>query len=130
MSGASVTFNRSIAELANDLKVVKPTVMVSVPRVFEQVHTQIMASLSSMNPVKRALFKATVRAGWSKFRYGQGIAAWHPRLLLAGALDHLVAKGVRDRLGGNLDYVIVGGAPMGQEVAKTFIALGIPLLHG
>lgn len=130
MAGAKVTFNRSIAELASDLKAVQPTVMVAVPRVFEQVHNQIYASLGSMGAVKRALFKATIRAGWSKFRYQQGLAGWRPRLLLAGVLDNLVAKGVRERLGGKLDYVIVGGAPLSQDVAKTFIALGIPLLQG
>lgn len=130
MSGAKVTFNRSIADLANDLKHVKPSVLVSVPRVFEQVHNQIYASLGTMSPLKRALFKATVRAGWSKFRYTQGIAGWHPRVSLASSLDKLVAKGIRERLGGNLDYVIVGGAPLSEEVAKTFISLGVTLLQG
>jgi long-chain acyl-CoA synthetase len=130
LAGSSVTFNRSIAELSNDLKTIKPSVMVAVPRIFERVHNQIYSSLRGMNPFKRALFKATIRAGWSRFRHAQGISPWHPRILLAGILDKLVARGVRERLGGNLKYVIVGGAPLSEDIAKTFIALGIPLLQG
>ena len=130
LSGSSVTFSRSIAELAKDLKEVRPTVMVSVPRVFEGVHKQIYASLATMTPVKRVLFNAAIRVGWAKFEYQQGIARWHPRLLFSGLLDHLVSKGVRQRLGGKLECVIVGGAPLNSEVSKTFISLGIPLLQG
>jgi long-chain acyl-CoA synthetase len=130
LAGSSVTFNRSIAELANDLKAVKPSVMVAVPRIFERVHNQIYASLRGMSPIKRALFKAAIRAGWSRFRHVQGVSPWHPRILLAATLDKLVAKAVRERLGGNLKYVIVGGAPLSEDIAKTFISLGIPLLQG
>ena len=45
-------------------------------------------------------------------------------------LDTLVAKSIRNNLGGCLEYVIVGGAPLSSEVAKTFISLGVPLLQG
>ena len=130
MSGSSVTFNRSIPELSDDLKEVKPTVMVSVPRIFERIHNQIYGSLKTMTPIKRQLFHRTIKTGWHQFQYQQGLAAWHPRLLLAGLLDILVGKTVRARFGGQLKYVVVGGAPLVPEVAKTFLAVRIPLLQG
>jgi long-chain acyl-CoA synthetase len=130
LCSASVTFNRSIPELSADLVVVKPTVIISVPRIFERVHNQIYNGLSELNSFKQYLFKRAIKTGWHRFQYQQGIAAWHPRLLLSNILDNLVAKPVRDRLGGSLDFVIVGGAPLSLDVAKTFIALGVPLLQG
>ena len=130
MSGSSVTFNRSIPELSDDLKEVKPTVMVSVPRIFERIHNQIYGSLKTMTPIKRQLFHRTIKTGWHQFQYQQGLATWHPRLLLAGLLDILVGKTVRARFGGQLKYVVVGGAPLVPEVAKTFLAVRIPLLQG
>jgi len=130
MSASSVTFNRSIPELADDLKQVRPTVLISVPRIFERVHNKIYADLAGQSVIKRWIFNSAIRTGWRKFQVQQGLAGWHPRLLLAQVFDNLVGKKVRDKLGGALDFVIVGGAPLTEEVAKTFISLGIPLLQG
>jgi len=130
MSGSWVTFNRSIPDLSNDLAIVKPTVMISVPRIFERVHNQIYASLGDMTAFRRALFHGAVDVGWHAFAYQQGLLGWHPKLLVSGLFDHFVAKPVRERLGGKLGFVIVGGAPLSFDVAKTFISLGVPLLQG
>jgi long-chain acyl-CoA synthetase len=62
--------------------------------------------------------------------YDQGVAGWHPRLLFAGLFDSLVAKSIRDKLGGQLEFVVVGGAPLSEAVARTFLSLGVPLLQG
>lgn len=130
MSGSAVTYNRSISQLSDDLRLVKPTVMISVPRIFERVHNKIYASLIDASALKKRLFKAAIKTGWHAFEYRQGLAAWHPRLLFASVLDRVVGKPVRDRLGGKLNFVVVGGAPLSIEVAKTFISLGVPLLQG
>lgn len=130
LSAARVVFNRSIPQLSDDLVAIKPTVLISVPRIFERIHNQIYAQLESAGALKRGLFKRAIKTGWHRFQYQQGIARWHPRLLAANLLDHYVAKPVRERVGGELNYVIVGGAPLSIEVAQTFIALGIPLLQG
>lgn len=130
LCSASVTFNRSISELSADLIEVKPTVLVSVPRIFERLHNQIHNGISELSSLKQHLFRRAIKTGWHRFEYQQGISAWGPRLLLANILDKFVAQAIRERLGGNLDFVIVGGAPLSSEVAKTFIALGVPLLQG
>lgn len=130
ISGSSVTFNRSIPELAKDLKEVKPTVLLSVPRIFERIHNQIYSSLKKMTPLKKLLFRRAIKTGWHQFQYQQGLIGWHPRLLLAGLLDKLVGETVRARFGGELRFAILGGAPLMPEVAKTFIAMRIPLLQG
>ncbi|MBX2846863.1 MAG: AMP-dependent synthetase/ligase [Acidiferrobacterales bacterium] len=130
LMGAKVSFNRSIPELAEDLKTLQPSVLISVPRIFERVHNQIYSKVATENKIKQTLFRLAIDTGWHRFKNQQGRAAWHPKLLLAKLLDHLVAKPIRENLGGNLDFVIVGGAALSEEVAKTFIALGVPLLQG
>lgn len=130
LMGAQVSFNRSIPELSEDLKVVQPSVLISVPRIFERVHNKIYAKVSKQSTIKQRLFKLTIDVGWYRFERQQGICRWHPKLLLSVLLDALVAKPIRNNLGGRLDYVIVGGAALSTEVAKTFISLGVPLLQG
>ncbi len=130
MSGASVFYNRSIKQLSEDLMHTQPTVIISVPRIFERVHNQIHSGLAEQSALKQWLFKTASNIGWRRFQVQQGLQSWHPSLVFAGLFDALVGKAVRAKLGGNLDYVIVGGAPLTQEVAKTFIALGLPLLQG
>jgi len=104
MMGASVTYNRSIPELSDDLKQIQPTVMISVPRIFERVYNQIYTSLKKESSFKQRLFKFAIDIGWTKFEYHQGLKAWHPKLLLAPVFDRLVASTVRAKLGGKLDY--------------------------
>ena len=130
LSGSTVAFNRSIPKLVEDLTVIKPTVMISVPRIFERVHNQVITSLAKAPRFKRLLFKAAVNVGWRNFQYQQGLSSWHPKLIFSSLLNRLVAPAVLDKLGGRLKYVIVGGAAMNEEVAKMFIALGLPLLQG
>lgn len=130
MAGACTSFNRSIPQLAEDMRIVQPTVLVTVPRIFERLHTQIYQDLSAASALQRWAFTQTIETGWLNFLYQQGRAKWRFRLLARPILDRLVARRVRDKLGGCLEAVIVGGAPLTLEVAKTFISLGIPLLQG
>lgn len=130
MCGAKVVFNRSIPQLADDLLYAKPTVLISVPRIFERVHNKIHIGLNGQSKLKQFLFHQTVEIGWRRFQYQQKLAGWHPSLLFWPILNNLVASKVRSRLGGNLSFAIVGGAPLSPAVSKTFIALGIILLQG
>lgn len=130
ISGSMVAFNRSIDRLTDDLLEVKPTVLVSVPRIFERLHNQIYSGLDEQSRVRQWLFKAALNIGWHRFEYQQGRRSWHPKLVFAGIFDHLVASKVGAKLGGALNFVVVGGAPLSKDVAKTFISLGIPLLQG
>jgi len=130
ISGSSVTFNRSIKQLNDDFQLVKPTVLISVPRIFERVHNQIYSTLVEAGGFQKLLFNNAVGIGWHRFQYQQGLVKWSPKFLFSAAFDLLVAKKVKQQLGGALRFVIVGGAPLTEDVAKTFISLGIPLLQG
>ncbi|MGV6826207.1 MAG: AMP-dependent synthetase/ligase [bacterium] len=128
--GAKTVYNRSIPELAEDLVEMKPTLLVSVPRIFERIYGKIMSSLDEASPVKKALFLRAVKTGWNKFEHDQGRRQWSFDLLFHSVLDSLVGKKVREKLGGRLNFTVCGGAPLSPEVAQLFIGLGIPILQG
>ncbi len=130
MAGAQVAFARSIPQLADDLVQLAPTVMIAVPRIFERVYGRLQAQLKGRSPLARGLFHLAVATGWRRFERRQGRAGWHPQLLLWPLLDRLVARKVRDRLGGRLRVAVSGGAALSPSVARLFIGLGIELVQG
>lgn len=130
MAGASVAHVRSLEKLAEDLPQVRPTVIVSVPRVFERVHQKITSRLAEAPRWKRRLFELAVSVGWRRFEFTQGRSGWTPALLLWPLLDRLVARPVRAALGGRVRLAISGGAPLNPQLARDFIALGVNIAQG
>jgi len=128
--GAEVAYARSIAQLAQDLQTIRPTVLISVPRIYERVHARILDSLEKKGAAARALFRLAVWVGWRRFERSQGRAAWTPEQLLWPLLHKLVAGNVTEKLGGNLKLAISGGAALCPQIARVFIGLGVPLIQG
>ncbi len=123
MCGATVAYARSVQELGEDLLSQKPTILISVPRIYERVYNKILTGLEEKPPFAQKLFHATVEAGWRRFQGGSGGLAWP-------LLKRLVANKVMAKLGGRLRLAICGGAPLSPKVAKTFIGLGLNLVQG
>ncbi len=130
MTGSKVSYARSVAQLAEDLKVVAPSVIIAVPRIFERVYARMREQLEKQGGLAPMLFRATVEVGWKRFLRQQGRGGWTPDQLLWPLLDRLVASRLRQRLGGRLRAAVSGGAPLSEEVAKVFLAMGVPLLQG
>ncbi|MDZ4260813.1 MAG: AMP-binding protein, partial [Pseudomonadota bacterium] len=107
---------------------IKPTVLISVPRIYERTYAKIHAQLQS--PVKRKLFEWAVASGWARFQMSQGRGQWQPIMLLQPLLEKLVAGKIMAKLGGRVRIAICGGAPMPEHVGKTFLGLGLNLLQG
>jgi len=130
MAGMTVAYARSIPLLSDDLKIIRPTLLVSVPRIYERIYNAIHAKLEEVSPLQHKLFTLTVDVGWHRFEYRQGRIGWSPKLLLWPLLKPLVADKVLDRLGGKLRLSISGGAALPPKIARMFLALGLPLLQG
>ena len=130
MAGAQVTYARSVAQLGEDLKRVRPTVLIAVPRVFERVYLRLKGQMNKRPALMRWLFRTAVNVGWRRFQRRQGCAGWSPSLLLWPLLERLVAAKVGAALGGRLRVTVSGGAPLSLDVARQFIGLGIPLQQG
>lgn len=130
LTGAEVAYARSIAQLAQDLQDIRPTVLISVPRIYERVYRRIQDNLEKKGVLARLLFRLAVKVGWRRFELEQGRARWHPELLLWPLLDKLVAGNVTEKLGGRLRLAISGGAALSPEIAHVFIGLGVPIYQG
>jgi long-chain acyl-CoA synthetase len=129
-AGAAVAYSRSIPHLGDDLLAIQPTIMISVPRIFERVYGKIMNKLATGSSFSRLLFNKAVETGWAHFLYRQGRAPWQPVFLIRPLLDLLVARKVRAKLGGRMRFTVCGGAALTPDVAKLFIGLGIPVTQG
>ncbi len=130
MSGAEIAYARSIDLLAADLQLIKPTVIVTVPRIFERVHQKIMAQLEKKPFLAQKLFKLTVNIGWKRFLFYQHKHPWFPGLLLWPLLNKIIAQKVMNKLGGNLRLAISGGAALANDIAQFFIGLGLTITQG
>ncbi|BBJ22276.1 AMP-dependent synthetase/ligase [Candidatus Nitrotoga sp. AM1P] len=130
MAGVTVAYARSVQLLSEDLQIIRPTILVSVPRIFERVYGAISAKLEEVSPLRRKLFALAVNIGWHRFEHEQGRAGWNLSLLLWPLLNHLVASKVMARLGGRLRLTLCGGAALQPEISRVFIALGLPILQG
>jgi long-chain acyl-CoA synthetase len=131
MGGATVAYARSVDDLPEDLQAIRPTVLLSVPRIYERVYGTVR-SRAAGNPLRRRLVDLARRLGWARFEAAQGRAP-APALgarLLWPLFDRLVAKPVRDALGGRLRVAVSGGAPLPAEVTRFLVAMGVPLTEG
>ena len=130
MAGACVAYARSIPQLGEDLVAIRPTIMISVPRIYERVYASIKTRLAEGPAFRRKLFEFAVEVGWARFEHQQGRGPWKPSFLLWPILDRLVAGKVMARLGGRLRAAVSGGAALAPNIAKLFVGLGLPILQG
>ena len=129
--GYTIAFLPDPLQAAAALPAVKPTVFPSVPRVYEKVHTAVVAKFDEETGVKRKLVDWALRVGHRHselVRAGKpippGLAAQHR------VADRLVYSKVKARLGGRLRTAISGGAPLALEIAEFFHAIDILLVEG
>ena len=130
VAGATTAYSRSIANLGEDLQIIKPTILVSVPRIFERVFAKIQDKLAADSAIAQKLFKLSVETGWQVFENMQGRQPWNANMLLWPLLKKVVAGKIQQKLGGRLRIAVSGGAPLSSEIAKVFIGLGVPILQG
>ena len=138
-AGSCVAYARSVAQLAEDLKTIRPTVLVSVPRIYERIHAKLIEKLSP-TPWKMQLYEAAQSKGWARFSAAQRLPAPTPDASSQAAgwmaalpwpvLQALVAKPLLAQFGGRVRVAVSGGAPLSPTIAKCFLGLGLPLIQG
>jgi long-chain acyl-CoA synthetase len=130
--GATVAYSRSVAHLVEDMRNVRPTILISVPRIYERAYLAIHERLAKGRALARRLSGLAERIGWSRFEQAQGIGPGPSPIerLIWPALDWLVARRVRAAFGGRLRIAVAGGAPMPFNVAHLFLAMGVEVLQG
>jgi long-chain acyl-CoA synthetase len=129
--GYTTAFLPEPLEVARALPQVRPTILPSVPRIYEKVHTAVTSTFAEATGARRRLIDWSLDVGRRASRLRQqgepvprGLAT---RVAIA---DRLVFSKVKERLGGRLRIPISGGAPLAKEVAEFFDAMGIRIREG
>jgi len=127
--GGQFWISRGADHLAEELAEVQPTVMASVPRMYEKMYAAVMARVREASGTRRAMFRWALGVGMRRFHAG---SAAGPLLKAQHRLaDRLVLHPLRTRLtGGRLRFFISGGAALSREVEEFFWAIGVPILNG
>lgn len=133
-TGCTIAYNRSVLLLADDLKTIRPTVIISVPRVYERIFARVQDKLKKSRPAARYLFDWAIEIGWRDFCRRNHLPVEHTgRAWLDGLMRPLVRKvssTLLDQFGGRLRIAISGGAALSSKVARTFCGLGLPIIQG
>ena len=147
------TYYTSLRAIGEDLRVVKPTVMASAPRLWESLYQKILANVKSANPIRRALFHAAYASTRNvkraqRFFLGQELdlkgrrlteslpmavahaLAWLLAIIPSRLLDRMVLSKLRAIVGGKFRGTISGGGALQPHVDEFFNFIGIPVLEG
>ena len=122
--GASVAFSQSLRTVDKNMREVRPTCMMAVPRFYEMLHDKIVGAADDLPEDKRGKYLHALGTGAQKWRASRRRAKarttpnlWE-RVQLA-IYDRVVYSKVRERFGGRLKAFIAGGAPMPPAVGAT-----------
>ena len=128
--GSTIGIAENLESIRSNLQVVKPTLLMSVPRIFEKFYDTILSQMESFGP-KRTLFHWAMEIGRQALVYRS--ARRKVPLGLASKFeiaDQLVFAKIRNLFGGRLRFAISGGAPLSTEVSEFFSMCGVLILEG
>ena len=130
--GATVAYAESIMTVQNNMVEVRPTIMPSVPRLYEAMESRIRDQLKKLPDLKRKAAEWALDVGWEYHRRriaGESIPATVS--IQYKLADKKVLSEIRSRLhGGRLRFFVSGGAPLPVETARFLISLGVHILEG
>jgi len=126
-AGGRISYAESVSAITRNLPEVRPTVLISVPRLFERIHNLIQKSVSEGSPTKRRIFEWAKRVGKRYAIDGKR----DPLTRIQHAVAHrLVFKKLHDRLGGNLRFAVSGGAALPAAIGEFFLSAGVTIIEG
>ncbi len=131
MGGGHIAFAEDVNKVVENIVEVKPTTMISVPRLFEKIYSRIYEGAHLLSPFKRQMFHRAIEVG-REYVYRKYVN--HQPTGLLGVkyriYDRLVFRKIRNRFGGNLKFFISGGAPLDKTINEFMWIIGIPVYEG
>lgn len=128
--GARITYAQSVDTVNRDLMSVHPTVMISVPRLFERVYNVIAKSVNEGSSLKRRIFDWSVASG-KQFVKAEANGGANPYIRWKKQMaDKLVFSKLHEKLGGRLRFAVSGGAALPAAVGEFFQAAGVTIVEG
>ena len=129
--GVTIAYAEDIKTVADNIREVRPTVLISVPRLYEKIYAKIMAGVESGSFIKKAIFNWASKVGAKALTYFNEDQPLPGLLAHKWAIaDKLVFSKVKVATGGRLKYLVSGGAPLAREIAEFFLGMGLKMLEG
>ena len=130
-AGVIINYAESFDTVAANLQEVKPTVVLSVPRLYEKVYARVLENALSGSAIKRTIFFWAKRAGeqWATLALA-GLPIPGGLALKKKVADRLVFSKLRARTGGRIRFFVSGAAPLSADIAKFFYSAGLPVIEG
>ena len=129
--GVTIAYAESIDTVPANLAEIRPTIVISVPRLYEKMYNRILERVATGPWLKKQLFFLALKAGKAEVAcQQQGTHASVGLKLAMAFFSKLVFSKLRDHLGGQLRLFVSGGAPLVEEIAEFFLAAGIPIYEG
>ena len=129
--GATIAYAENVDAVPQNLLEVRPTVLISVPRLYEKMNARVQATVAQAPPLRQRLFAWAKRVGRDRVRRaqaGERIPLW---LTVEHRIaDRLVFHKLRQRLGGRIRLMVSGGAPLSRSISEFFFATGMPIHEG
>ncbi|WP_311195702.1 AMP-dependent synthetase/ligase [Aestuariispira ectoiniformans] len=126
--GAQIYYAESIDKLINNIAEVRPTIMVSVPRLYETIRGRVLKGAEQADGLKAKMLYKAVELGAKAYQDPKSLT--FTERLLNRLLDKLVRRKVQERFGGRLKAFVSGGGPLNYDVGLFFLALGLRVLQG
>jgi long-chain acyl-CoA synthetase len=129
--GCSIAYAQSMDTVPIDMQTVRPTLVLSVPRLYEKMYARVLENALAGGALKQRIFfwARAVAEQWADVK----LAGEEPAGLLAlqyRVAQKLVFSKLKARTGGRLRYFVSGGAPLAPEINKFFYAAGLVILEG
>ena len=128
--GASLGLVESIATLMENLQEVRPTLLFSVPRIFNRIYDSLQKKIAAGSPVKRFLFEQGVKTSEKRRALSNNNKKSAINEMAFSFFDKVVFSKVKEKLGGNLKFAFSGGAALNAEVATFIDNVGITVYEG
>jgi len=125
--GVRIFFAESLETISDNLKETQPNIMTAVPRLLEKVYDKIYARGGELDGIKQKLFYWAVNLGLQYQPYGQNGGWYEFKLKIA---RKLIFSKWKEALGGNLELIASGSAPLQPRLAQVFTAAGITICEG
>jgi long-chain acyl-CoA synthetase len=129
--GMPITFAESLLKLPQDIRRVRPTILLAPPRMWERIYSTICTELRKRPAAARQVFYSGLAVALAAARYrrqGKRVP-WHLRVPLQLA-DRVLFRKIRARFGGRLRVAASGAAPLSKDLAEFYEAVGMPLIEG
>lgn len=128
--GCSIAYAEDITTVGDNMVEVQPTIMISVPRLYEKIYAKINDNVRKGSVVKKMIFKWCIGAGKNYYRQSQKGTPGGVTTFRKNIGDKLVFSKLREKTGGRLRIFVSGGAPLIKEIGEFFAYAGLTILEG